>query len=255
MSVETVTPAAARPGSDTFGAVPNADVQRVFAWCGVVMLVLFLVAFWPIAGYVPPSHPHDTVSQIVRFYTQNTARIHVGLWLTMFAAALCVPFLVAVSIQIRRIEGRHSPLSYTQMILGGLFVLEFIFPLMIWQAADYRPRLDPVMTYRLHDLGWLMFLGVVSTGVLEAVIIAWAILRDRRERPIFPRWIAYTCLWCALTFMPGGLIVFFKSGPLDWSGLIAWWLLLVGFGVWVIVLVIGLLRHAIPDHEAEASAG
>jgi hypothetical protein len=55
--------------------------------------------------------------------------------------------------------------------------------------------------------------------------------------------------------MPGGLIAFFKSRPLDWSGLIALWLLLVGFGVWVIVLAVGLLRHAIPHHERDACAG
>jgi hypothetical protein len=54
--------------------------------------------------------------------------------------------------------------------------------------------------------------------------------------------------------MPGGLIVFFKSGPLDWTGLIAWWLLLVGLTTWVLVLVIGLLRYGIPHHEREALA-
>jgi hypothetical protein len=226
---------------------PNTEVQRVFAWTGVVMLVVFLIGFWPIAGYVPPSRPHDSVSDILAFYTGDTTRIRLGLWMTMFAAAFCATFFVAVSVQVRRIEGPHSPIAYAQMILGGLFILEFIFPLMVWQAAAYRPTLDPVITYRLHDLGWLMFLGVVSTGVLQAIITAWAILRDRRETPIFPRWIGYTCLWCALTFMPGGLIVFFKSGPLAWNGLIAWWLLLVGFAVWVVVLVIGLLRYAIPS--------
>jgi hypothetical protein len=230
---------------------PQLGPQRVFAWSGVAMLFLFLIAFWPIAKFVPPSHPHATVQEIYRFYAENTTRIHIGLWMTMFAAALCGTFFVAVSIQLRRIEGRHSPIAYAQMIFGGLFVLEFIFPLMVWQAADYRPGLDPVITYRLHDLGWLMFLGVVSTGVIEAVITAWAILRDRRNEPIFPRWIGYACLWCSLTFMPGGLIVFFKSGPLDWTGLLAWWLLLVGFAAWILVLAYGLLRHAIPHHARE----
>jgi hypothetical protein len=231
---------------------PSTDVQRWFAWSGIAMLVIFLIGFWPVAGYVPPSGPNESVTQIVHFYASNTTAIHLGLWMTMIAAAFCVPFFVAVSVHMRRIEGRHSPIAYAQMICGGLFTLEFIFPLMIWQAADYRPTLDPTMTYRLHDLGWLMFLGVVSTGVLQAILIAVAIFRDRRPDPVLPRWIGYTSLWCGLLFMPGGLIVFFKTGPLDWRGLIAWWLLLVAFGIWTVVLVYGLVRHAIPHQERDA---
>lgn len=229
--------------------VSNAGTQRLFAWSGVALLVIFLIGFWPIAGFVPPSRPHDSVQDVVEFYSADTFRIRLGLWLTMLAAPLCATFFVGLSIQLRRIEGKHSPIAYVQMILGGLFVLEFIFPLMIWQAAAYRPELDPVITYRLHDLGWLLFLGVVSTAVLQAVLTALAILRDRRDSPILPRWIGYTCVWCALTFIPGGFIVFFKSGMLAWNGLIAWWLLLVGFAVWILVLAYGLLRHAIPHQE------
>jgi hypothetical protein len=235
------------------GTRPNTDVQRVFAWSGLAMLVLFLVGFWPIAGFVPPPSPKESVEQILRFYRSDTTAIHLGLWITMIAAALCGTFFVAVSLQLRRIEGRHSPISYAQMIFGGLFVLEFIFPLMVWQAADYRPGLDPTITYRLNDLGWLMFVGVVSTGVLQAMLIGWAILRDRRPDPVFPRWIGYACLWCSLTFMPAGLIVFFKSGPLAWNGLIAWWLLLAGFTIFTVALIVGLLRYAIPHQTREAA--
>lgn len=232
----------------------SIGMQRVFAWSGIVMMVLFLIGFWPVAGYVPPSHPRDSVQEILTFYRDDTDLIRLGLWMTTYAAALCVTFFVVISVQLRRIEGRDSPIAWAQMICGGLFAIEFIIPLMLWQGAAYRPDLDPVMTYRLHDLGWLFFLGVVSTGVLQAILIGVAILRDRREEPVFPRWVGYTSLWCALLFTPGGLIVFFKSGPLAWNGVIAWWLLLAGFGVWVIALVVGLLRYAIPHQEREAAA-
>src|SRR5688572_4545273 len=99
-----------------FCCMQNTDVQRVFAWSGLVMLVVFLVGFWPIAGFVPPSHPQDSVQEVLAFYREDTDMIRVGLWLTMFAAALCGTFFVAVSIQLRRIEGTHSPIAYAQMI-------------------------------------------------------------------------------------------------------------------------------------------
>jgi hypothetical protein len=232
---------------------PNAGVQRIFAWSGLLMMGLFLLGFWVVAGYVPPPSPHDSVAQIVHFYASNTTAIHLGLWMTMVAAAFCATFFTVISVQMRRIEGTNSLLAYTQMILGALFVLEFIIPLMIWQAADYRPTLDQTMTYRLNDMGWLFFLGVVSTGALQAVLIAWAILKDKRETPIFPRWVGFTSAWCGLLFMPAGLIPFFKSGPLDWRGLVSFWILLIAFGIWVVVLVFALIAHAIPHHEREAA--
>ncbi|MHB8695052.1 MAG: DUF4386 family protein [Solirubrobacteraceae bacterium] len=230
---------------------PHIGAQKVFAWTGIVMLGLFILGFWVIAGYVPPSNPHGTVKEIVHFYASNETAIHLGLWMTMIAAAFCVTFFTSIALQMRRIEGKHSLLSFAQMLFGALFAIEFIIPLMIWQAADYRPTLDPDMTYRLHDLGWLFFLGVVSTGVIQAVLIGVIILRDKRPQPIFPRWLGYLSIWAGLLFMPGGLIVFFKSGPLDWRGLVAFWLLLAAFGIWVLALVWALVARAIPDHERE----
>jgi hypothetical protein len=53
--------------------------------------------------------------------------------------------------------------------------------------------------------------------------------------------------------MPGGLIVFFKSGPLDWRGFISLYLLLAAFTVWVVTLVWALLTRAIRDQEREAA--
>ena len=59
----------------------------------------------------------------------------------------------------------------------------------------------------------------------------------------------------AFVDMMGGLIVFFKSGPLDWRGIISLYLLLVAFTVWVVMMVWALLARAIPDQEREAQEG
>jgi hypothetical protein len=204
------------------------------AWCGPLLMVLFIVGFGPVAAFLPPPSPQRDAHSIAAFYEHNATRIHVGLWLTTIAAALFAPWVVAVTMRLRAIEGRLTPLAFLQLALGAIFVLEFIFPLMIWQAAAFRPGETPDITYRLNDLGWLMFVGVVSTGVLEAAVIGLAVLADTREEPILPRWLGYLNLWCALLFVPGGLCVFTKTGPLAWNGLLAWWVLLVAFAVWVL---------------------
>jgi hypothetical protein len=198
----------------------------------------------PIGGFLPPPSPLDDAGQIVSFYAEDTTQIRLGLWITTFAAALFAPWMVAITVALRGTEDEHRPLSTLQLALGAIFVLEFIFPLMIWQAAAFRPLENPEITHRLNDLGWLMFVGVVSTGVLEAVVIGVAVLRD--PTAIFPRWLGYLNLWCAVVFLPGGLCVFFKDGPFAFNGLLAWWLLLIGFAIWMISMSFGLLRYAIP---------
>jgi hypothetical protein len=221
------------------------------AWSGPVLIVAFLVGFWAVAGFVPPPSPSDTATQIADFYRNNTTSIRVGLWMTMLAASLVAPWTVAITTQLRRIEGRNSPLAQVQLVLGALLVLEFIIPLMVWQAAAFRPDGDPEITQRLNDLGWLMFVGVVSTGVLQAIVIGVAILRDARDAPVFPRWVGYFNMWVALLFMPGGLCVFFKNGPFAWTGVFAWWLLLAAFTLWILVMSWVVLAYAVKHQEHE----
>ena len=38
------------------------------------------------------------------------------------------------------------------------------------------------------------------------------IFADRRETPIFPRWIAYFMLWTAIAFLPATALPFFYDG-------------------------------------------
>jgi len=48
-------------------------------------------------------------------------------------------FVCEVSVQLRRIEGKHSPLSYAQMVFGMLVIIEVIFPLVLHVVATFRP--------------------------------------------------------------------------------------------------------------------
>jgi hypothetical protein len=48
--------------------------------------------------------------------------------------------------------------------------------------------------------------------------------------------------WMALLFLPAGLMVFFKTGPFAWNGLLSFWLPLVAFGIWFNVMIYALLR-------------
>jgi hypothetical protein len=228
----------------------NTRVQRICAWCGPLLAVLFFLGFWIIADFIPPPSPNDSAQQVADRFREHANSIRFGLLLTMYAGVLSIPWVAAISLQLKRIEGQFSPLAYTQFGLGMALPLEFIVPIYFWLTAAYRSDRSPETIQTLNDLGWLPFTGLVYTIVLQALVVGFAVLLDKREKPIFPRWFGYFSLWAALLFCPAGFDVFFKDGPLAWNGLLAWWVLVVSFFVWLVVLSVVLLA-AIRNQQLE----
>jgi hypothetical protein len=230
----------------------NRTLQMVCVWSGPVMIVGWVASFILLAGFIPPPPPSNSPQQVVNMYQNNTGSIRLGLMMTLFASALLVPFAAVISTHMKRIEGQRAVLSATQVVSGGLLSLEFIIPLMIWQTAAYRPDIGPVLIRMLNDMGWLMFVGVISTAVVEFASIGLVILNDERKTGVFPRWAGYFNLWVALLVVPAGVVPFFKEGPLGWNGVLAFYVPLVVFAIWIAVMVV-LLRRAINAEEQTAA--
>ena len=108
----------------------------------------------------------------------------------------------------------------------------------MWQTAAYRVDRSPATVQMLNDLGWLPFVGVVGTAIVQMGCVAAAVLQDKRERPLIPRWAAYVCIWSALGVASGSLVVFVHRGPFAWNGVIAWWLLVVAFFIWFATMTV-----------------
>jgi hypothetical protein len=225
----------------------NRRLQMLCVWAGPVMVFGWIASFVLLARFIPPPSPGKTPDQLVEMYSEHTGSIRLGLMLTMFASALLVPFAAVISAQMKRIEGPRAVLAPTQLISGGLLALEFIIPLMIWQTAAYRPEIGPTLIRMLNDLGWIMFVGVISSAVVEFACIGLVILADERNTGVFPRWAGYFNLWVALLVAPAGIVPFFKHGPFAWNGIFSFFMPMVVFAAWVVVMVV-LLRRAI-DHE------
>lgn len=219
----------------------DTAIQKVAAWCGIAFAAVFCLGFL-IAGFIPPPSPGLSAADVATLYAENHFRIRIGLLIATLGSALLALWVAAVSVQMRRIEGRHSVLAFAQMVAGACLILEFLFPLLVWQTAAYRNDREPAIVQTLNDLGWLPFLGIACTAVLQGVVIGLLILRDKRQDPLFPRWGGYFNIWVVLMFAPASCVVLFHEGPLAWNGLISWWLALVTYFVWMLGLTWMLLR-------------
>jgi len=229
--------------------------QRLCAWCGPAIIAVFFVGFWPVAGFMPPPSPTLTGPEVAAIYQAHPNAIRIGLLMGMVAIGFMVPWGGALAVQLKRIEGRSSPMAYAELGSSVLVPVVFWMPMMCWLIAAYRPfDRSPSDMLMLNDAGWLMFVGMVFGGPPWLGSTGLAILRDRSASPVFPRWSAYLTFWVLLLIEPGCLCVFFQAGPFAWNGLMAFWVVLTVFAAWVLVMS-KLLLDAVAGQAREEQAG
>jgi hypothetical protein len=158
--------------------------------------------------------------------------------LLMFTGSLMMPFFGVISAQLRRIEGRNSPLAYTQLISGVMAAALFAPSAVVWAAAAFRPERTAQEIQLLNDIGWLFFVMPGPFGIPQMGAIGLGILMDRRKDPIYPRWVGYLNLWMAMLLVPSVFAGMFRSGPFGWNGLIALWVPATFYFLWFAIMLV-----------------
>jgi hypothetical protein len=231
----------------------DLKLQRIAAWGGVAMLALFLIFFMLVGKLIPPLSPTASAQSIADFLIANKMRVRIGLAFSLLAACLALPWLATICLRVRRVEGKWGVLSVTQIFSGVIFVPGFIFPMMVLAAAAFRPEeRDPQITQALNDVFWLMFVGIVGTLIVQALVLTTASFIDRTEPVTFPRWFGYLNAWYAILAVPGGAVMIFNDGPLAWNGVFAFWVPLVAFSVWMVAVTVVLLQSVKAERAAES---
>ena len=242
MSTPAIDAAAVTPEARRSAPKPDNFTQLLCAWSGPVATVLALLGMVILSGFIPATNPAASGREIADFYLNNLYGIRFGQVIAMIAFTLLVPFGIAVAMQTRRIE-ENPVLTYVQIASVAISSLEGIMSNCMWLTASFRPDdIDPNITRALHDLGWISFLVDVPIFSVWVGVIGIAILRDRHVTPLFPRWIGFFNLWCAIFFLPALLIPFFKSGPFAYNGLLALYLPFGAFFTWIVVMTPAVLK-------------
>src|SRR5947209_4082153 len=195
---------------------------------------------------------HQSVLQNAGWYQVGHTLKLAGFAATAVAVTLVGPLIVAVTLQMFRIEGRSPAMSFLQFGSGIVTWVLMVFPMMILCAAAFRPGRDPQITQAMADLGYITFFMGFVPFAIQDIAIGIAVLRDRSTKPVFARWVGWFNLWVAFLFLPAIVIPFFKVGPFTYRGLLAFWIPTLIYGGWA--LVMAYVTRAAIRAEADAAA-
>lgn len=205
-------------------------------------MALFTVGWVAIARFLPPPSPNLTGIEVADFYRSNLFTIRLGLVLAQASLVFYLFWVASISSQLKRIEGASPVLAETQLIAGAGGCAAILIACLVWGVVSFRPDRPPELTLMMNDLGWIIFTTTFAPFMTQDFAIAGAIFSDKSAKPLFPRWVAYFNIWTPLLFVPAGLILFFKTGPFAWNGILAFWIPLVIFFIWMIVMTVMTLK-------------
>jgi drug/metabolite transporter (DMT)-like permease len=235
----------------------NLRTQRLAVWTGPLTCLLFAVGLIGLAQFVPPPHTDASLDEVVSLYADHTERLRAGLVLMMIGAGFIASWGSAITTQLKRIEGAHSPMTWTNLACTAANVMVVTVPVMIMIAASFRPDRNPEITQALNDLAWIMFVMVFPPVMVQELAIAAAVFAHPGQK-VFPRWVGYFNVWCALLLVPAVLLPFFKTGPFAWHGILEFWLAGVVFFGWIVVMTvatIGAINRQAAQEPATAPVG
>jgi len=228
----------------------SRKVQIVCASMGFGFVVV-LFAGIIIADMMPPISPDATAIETAHWYQQHANGIRLGMVLMMFGALMTAPWGALLASHIKKIEGDFSPLTYTYIAATAAGAVAIFMPVMLFSAAAFRPERSPEITQTLNDLAWIPFIMNGPPAITQAIVFGVAVLMDKREKPAFPRWSAYYSFWVPFGFLPACILLYFKTGPFAWNGILSFWLAATVFGTWFIVMSVLMLK-ALPAKAAAA---
>jgi hypothetical protein len=70
---------------------------------------------------------------------------------------------------------------------------------------------------------------------------------------VLPRWAGYLNIWTVPLLFPGFAVYVFRSGPLAWNGIFAWWVPVGVFSGWFVVMI-ALMFRAVREEGVCAAA-
>jgi hypothetical protein len=232
--------------------------QIAIVWWALIFTTIYGLALGFGLHMIPPPPASQTAEEIAAFYTENQASIRIGATIASYVSMFMVPLWAVIAAQIWRQEkARGGPPIWTIMagVAGPMMGLFLALPPIAWGVAAYTPTRAPEITATIHELGMMTLVTTDQIYVFNyAAVVVIALLPQAAKYSPFPRWYGYFSAFWTLAFEVGALAFNFRTGPFSWNGAIVFWMPLTGFGLWILVTAIVLLKALKQQIAAKESA-
>lgn len=216
-----------------------ANIQYWGAVSGILSSVLFFLSL-VCAHQVPPVKPWFTAEQTADFWREHEHGAKGGVVIMLIAGAFYLPFSATLAVQVARIPKIHAMIPALLLAAGAAGVFTYIIPALWLSVIPYRLDRNPEITQMLTDAFFFNMMMPWPSFIVQNWAFAYAVLLDRRPRPLFPRFMAYVNIIAPMLYLPGNAMHVAKTGPLAWNGGINFWVIGLVFCTQLIFDSIGL---------------
>ena len=232
----------------------NTTVIRVLAYSGFALVISLLLTQGWLMGFIPPPSPALSAEQLAQIFIDRKTDIRIGALIQCICYTFYGTWGIAITMFIRKMERGLPVLTYASIAnVGGGYVFFLLMPIT-WATLAFRPELmDPRFLQIMNDWVWFVFLLSWPPFAIFMILIAVAIFCDHNRPTVFPRWVAFFNLWCAILIVPAALIEFFKQGPFAYDGIISFWFIYIVFFGWMMVMTVVTLRAATVEKLRQSS--
>ncbi|TAM69787.1 hypothetical protein [Mycobacterium sp.] len=223
----------------------NRRAQLICVWSGPLLTVLFIIGAVLLGRFIPPLiAPSDSAQMVAAKVADHGTRIRLGALITIISMSLVAPWGVTVAAQTRRKEGNYPILTYVQLMCVAVGTTVVVLMSMFWAIVTFRPdTYSPEFMQFANDIAYFLFLFTWPPFSVWVLAVALAVLLDDSGAPVYPRWVAYLSLWVFILFMPAGMMAFFKHGVFAWNGVMALYIPVGIFFVWLAVMTVYTIKN------------
>jgi hypothetical protein len=219
----------------------KSGTMKFCTYIGAFAGTLLFLGVWPLAHLFPPLAPGMPSAEVANYYREHQTGILVGAICIMASSVLFFPFLAAIAVLMKKIEGPVSPWTYSFIMIVAYGFVTVFFAGLFFTAAAYRPEFSDETIHSLSDIAFFLFVMPAIPAFVQNIVTGIAILGDERPVPILPRWAGYMNLWTGVLLLPGCVVGLFRIGPFAWNGALAFWMPAVVFGIWFNAMIFAML--------------
>ncbi len=238
----TVTRTGARSAA-TFGqSRHDPKLEMWFAWWVIIAFYnVFTIAFFVLSRTQPPPKAWWALPHIVQWFNHNHAGILIGFAMIFLIAGFSLTANALIAYSMRRMS--VSPVfAYSYLIIYSLAGIPgMLLTCIALTVGAMRPDRDPRLIGLLYDMGFCVQRNHGHLPDRFARMGCCDLIDNNR---VLPKWFGYLNLCNALTEVVVAPCCMFKSGPLAWDGVIAWYINMVVFGIYTGAFIM-LLRNMI----------